>query len=303
MSEFNLSSATNAADLLAQASNSSGVPTVPMESNKGFQRGNRAPRRNLWKDTTIKPVPLDTIEMEQGVKAFSFIYNEKEGELPDNIVEKVQKVIKTLSTRDYTFRAWFNGSSATGDKIVSVETEKPLDIEWYLVTRNWNANVSKPTSNVDTELAYQIAKGMHKAYDKIPDFIRALCARDIELILGKSCKKPIKFLLVYSPCGTESITKDTDFKKLGQLVFDIRVCKDLNIPVFNLQKDDALPRLLEFLTGRKQETPVVEQTLPPASATPVVEEVIEVAPVIQDVVIPEVKVTEGDVLDMSSLGI
>lgn len=298
MSELNLTQVDNASDLLAQAKESQGVPSIPVndgqKNNKNFSR---QPRKNYWKDTTIKAVPLDAIAMDQGVKAFTFAYNDREGELTDDVIEKVKRVIKPLAERGYTFRAWFNGSSTTGDKILSVATDTPLDVEWYLPTRNWNTNITKPTSSVDTELAYQIAKGLHKSYDKIPDFVRALCARDVELVLSKTCKSPIKFLLIYSPCGSETIGKNVDFKKLGQLVFLIRMCSQLNIPVFNLGKEDAIKRLQEFLTGKKEEKPAVEQTLPPKQETP---------PPVQEQpqVVEEPKPAPTiDVVDLSDLGI
>ena len=66
-------------------------------------------------------------------------------------------------------------------------------------------------------------------------------------MLGANANQPLNMLIIYSECGTEVITKNTDFKKLGNLVFFLQVAAKSNIPVFNIKNADSRKRMLDHI--------------------------------------------------------
>ena len=53
-------------------------------------------------------------------------------------------------------------------------------------------------------------------------------------------------MVIYTPEGA-STTKEVDFKSTGRLSYHIRLATELNIPVFNLAKENAKEECLKFI--------------------------------------------------------
>lgn len=256
------------------------TPKKSFNSNKPFNRN-----KNLWTDNDIRPVPISSLKFERADKSYAIIYNDRGQTIPSDIVFKMTSLIKILNKNGYTFRCWYNANDSVGSQLTDktlVEPEK-LNVEWYLPSKFYNPNITEPTSLTNTELAFQVAKGFHRSYDKLHGFVRAICARDIELLLGKNLRNPLKFIIIYSSCGSETLTDKPNYEALGQLSFILRLAKETLIPVFNLKNADAIDRLKKYLgvtntPSTSTTTPApVEQKVEEASAQP--QPVAETTPV------------------------
>lgn len=230
-------------------------PKNNFNGDKQFQK-----RKNLWTDSDIRPVPLSSLKFEKGDKSYSIIYNDRGQAIPSDIVFKMTSLVKILNKNGYTFRCWFNGNDTVGSQLTDKELTKPdtLKVEWYLPSKFYNSNIEQPISLTNNELSFQVAKSFHRNYDKLHGFVRAICARDIELLLGSNLRKPLKFLIIYSSCGSEALSDKPNYESLGQLSFILRLAKETLIPVFNLKNPDAIDRLKKFL-GVAPSTPAATQ--------------------------------------------
>lgn len=230
---------------------------------------NKPKSRNLWTDNNIKSLSLSVIQKYYGDLSFSVYFKVPEESVPEDIQKKLSSAVEFLGKKGYTFRSWYPGESQVGKVLVNrfLETGNK-NIEWYLVSKKYNEAITEPTSYVNKEMSFQLARGAHTGWDKIPGFVRALCARDIEVMLSNDCKKPLRFILIYSPCGSEVLPEKPDYKSLGgSLAFILKVAKTLSIPVFNLQNEGVGKRLMELVNGKakaeepEEEKPAVQEDI------------------------------------------
>lgn len=272
MSDFiNVNNLTNGSEVLEKVDQASEFQPKQERQQKFNPSGNR---KNLWKDQDIKSVPFSAIQMVYGNKEYSIYYNDRGPQVPSPIVEKMQKLVGLMNKNGYKLRAWYPGGCSVGSAIVDPNNTSPhpLQVDWYIPTKTYNSLVT-PKSLVNNELAYQLLRSFHKGWDKIPGFVRALCARDIEVFLGQDCKHPLRFIMIWSPGGEESLSGDKiDWKGLGQLAFIIRLAKELSIPLFNLAKEDSISRLGKLLNGSTVESkpepkPEVQEVIPVETKT------------------------------------
>lgn len=194
---------------------------------------------NLWEDIDIKPIKVDTTELHSVGKTFTFVAFGAD----DNtaIAEKISEISKVLLNKGFIFR--YNGdNNKVYNKILDIDLSKvEMYIPWKKFNTDVNAKMSKPEA-----VAYHHAAEYHKGFKKLPNSVRAILARDVHVLLGESCKNPVRFLLCYSPDGAETI-KTLKFATTGNISFSISICDLIGIPVFNLKNDDALSRLSEYL--------------------------------------------------------
>lgn len=245
-------------------------PTVAQPQKKFNPQ--QKPQKNLWEDQNIKALNPNILEKKSGNRSFTVYYNSRDTNIPDEIKTKMTNAVKFLSGAGYTFRAWYSGDDMLGSSLArDFVTPTNQNIQWYIPWKKYNEKVPNPTSFVRNELAFQLARGVHKGWDKLPPVVRALCARDVEVMLTQDGKHPLTFVIVYSPCGSEELPDNPDYQSLGQLAFVFRLAKILSIPVFNLKNDNVSSRIQDLINGKapaeapKPETPAVtEQVQSPA---------------------------------------
>lgn len=305
MSDYiNVNGLTSGSEILNKVEQASEFQPKQDKPQQRFNSNNN--RKNLWKDQDIKSIPFSTIQMIYGNKDYSIYYNDRGPQVPSPIVEKMQKLVGLMNKNGYKLRAWYPGGCSVGSAIVDPNNTSPhpLQVEWYIPTKSYNSLVT-PKSLVNNELAYQLLRGFHKGWDKIPGFVRALCARDIEVFLGQDCKHPLRFVVIWSPGGEESLSGDKiDWKGLGQLAFIIRLAKELGIPLFNLAKEDSITRLGSLLNGstveqKPEPKPTVQEVIPTEQPVEVKEEIKVEEPTVIKIEEPvsEVPVSDnGDII-------
>lgn len=223
------------------------VSRQPTRQNSNQPQGERL---DLWKNPNIPTVKPEFLKYTQTTDTFTFFFNERTNNVPAKEVEKLKNIFKALESKGYTFRAGFKDDEL-GTELISSLTKKEK-IEWFFTSRNYNKTYAdKAISNGNKKGAFSIAKGFNKAWDKIPPFVRALCARDIEILLGKDLDKAVGCVFTYTPCGAETVTRDFDYGINGQLGFDLRVAKELKIPIFNINSPTFNERFVTFIKEGK----------------------------------------------------
>lgn len=109
-------------------------------------------------------------------------------------------------------------------------------IEWYIPWKNFSEIESKFYYNTLT--AKHLAQVNFPAWDKVPDVVKAMLARNVRMIFGDKNNSGVICLITWSQDGATKvgeISKDT-----GRASFSIRVANSNYYPVINTGKQGAL---------------------------------------------------------------
>lgn len=210
-------------------------------------------KRNLWTDNEIEIVTLDDLKDAVPVNACTFFYNTREKkELSQEARLRIKEAIELVKD-SYILRL----SGDSEDKVFNYISLIASNKEIYLPFKKYNPSVSEPRSAGGNTRAFGVVKGLHKNYEKLPGIVRALNARDVEMIYGVSLLEKVKLILIYSECGTEAMHKNVNFFQLGSLVLPLRIATASKIPLINLGASDGISKLKHFLT---KSTPSYQST-------------------------------------------
>lgn len=206
-----------------------------------YNRNSNNSKINLWEDTDIEPKKVDSADLHSIGKSFTILVFKGENGIPPETVDKLVSITKALTKEGIMFR--YNGDNdPIYHKLLDIDLSK---VEMYLPWKKFNTDLTAKMAK-PVETAYHYAAYYHKAFKKLPNPVRTLLARDVHVLLGESCRNPIRFLVCYSADGAETI-KQINFKTTGNISFSISICDMLNIPVFNLGNKDAVSRLVEYV--------------------------------------------------------
>jgi len=212
------------------------------DGNKQFQ--NKPKKESLWDKKDIKPIKIDMGLMAKTKKTFGFSVHSSKEAVPEEIEEKLINISKVLFSKGYTFRYNGDKEDKTALKIVDLPNSK---VDCFLPWKKYNEEFTGAILNYPIETAYGIGVNNHKIFMDLGPSIRAILSRDVHICLGKECTEPLDIMLMYNLDGTEVLSKTTDYKKLGNTNFYIRICSESNIPVYNFNKAESVTRLIEFL--------------------------------------------------------
>jgi hypothetical protein len=93
--------------------------------------------------------------------------------------------------------------------------------------------------------AFETAATVHPAWDKLPQSVQKLHARNIMQILGKDLNSPSSFVVCYT--ADKCVDENTRSYKTGGTATAIVLAARNNIPVFNLSIPEHLNRIKTFL--------------------------------------------------------
>lgn len=100
-----------------------------------------------------------------------------------------------------------------------------------------------------TAWALDCVNRVHPAAEKLSNVARMLMARNTYQVAGQGQNLLSQFVVCWTPDGAEHADQTTrDTGGTGQA---IRLASQWSIPVFNLQKTDALARLSAFIEGSR----------------------------------------------------
>lgn len=212
------------------------------DTNVSYKSNNN--KKNLFEATDIDMVKIDPEKLNKPGATFGITTFNNGEALPDNIMEQILAICKTLFSRGYAITS--NGSNRD-EVLCKISELEGAKIATYLPFKKFNEDIKFPLISKPTETAYGIAASVRKNFFELKPVVRCLIATDIHTMLGVECNDPLKFLIVYTPEGSESLSKNSDWKQMGYTTLKIRVASESNIPVFNLKNPDAIKRLSELI--------------------------------------------------------
>ena len=147
---------------------------------------------------------------------------------PEPIQQLMTAIACSLAKRGYTLRS---GGARGAD----------LAFEFGCANKGTKEIFTKEDVTLE---AKTLALKYHPAPYALTPSALALHARNGFQILGPNLNDPSGFVVCWTPDGTESVTTI----KTGGTGQAIRIAYDLGIPIFNLQRKDAMRRLKAFIT-------------------------------------------------------
>lgn len=150
---------------------------------------------------------------------------------PEDIGSLMEDIAKMLDQKGYTLRS----GGANGADTFFEQGAKHKDI--FLPWKGFNGNQSQLYANSDNQ-ATLLAEKHHPVWDKLPRPVRKLMERNVYQILGRDLKTPTSFVVCWTPDGCQS--GKTRTWKTGGTGLAISLASSMDIPVFNLQRPEAL---------------------------------------------------------------
>jgi len=141
------------------------------------------------------------------------------------------RIAKYLKACGYVLRS---GGASGADKAFEVHAGELKEV--YLPWEGFNSSSSPYHSPSDE--AYVLAEKYHPAWHRLKPSVKALMARNMHQVLGLSLDSPSRFAVCYTQDGYDS----------GGTGQALRLCRDLNIPVFNLFFPENKQKLWLFLS-------------------------------------------------------
>lgn len=219
----------------------------PFKKEESPKPNNDKKKENLWEKTEFKPLKIDTDNfLEDSPKSFFVYLYSKDATIPEDIKSKLEKVVKALARKQWHFRCNASSKEETLNSLLNTEG---LQSSIYLPWKGYNDKVTiKPTLSKANEIGYRIASTYNKSFTKLPNAVRSIYGNLANCIFNVNGNDPVRLVLAYTSCGTEKLSKDTDYTKLGNLSFIIKLCNEADIPLINLKKDNAIERIVNILS-------------------------------------------------------
>jgi len=157
--------------------------------------------------------------------------------VPEEILKKAQEAAKLLEEKHFTLRTDTVG-------VLAKEFEKTITRkEEYLPWQDFNDKKSK--FHFNTQSAKNMAKLFSPKFDELKKPVQAFQTRNARSILGQNVKSPVHLAILWSPDGAQSIKERTP--KSSFISHPLALCSSIRIPLYNLQRQDCLSRLKEYL--------------------------------------------------------
>lgn len=157
-----------------------------------------------------------------------------ERDYPNEIKEKLIRILADYANQGYVIRV-------NGDDPIFVQKVKDLSyskVEFYIPFKEFNQIETKHYFN--HEPSKEIAKSNFPSWDKVPDFIKSLLARNVRLLFGDKLNSPVLELFFWSEDGCESGFKVT--QKTGKISALIRLADRYKITMRNIGNEHTLKR-------------------------------------------------------------
>ena len=219
--------------------------------NKGGYNSNKPKKENLWEKNTFNPIKIDVPNFKRTKKTFAIATHGRE-ELSVVDIDKFVKIAKVLFTKGYTFRWTGDKKDLVGTAIIKLENAV---VDVYLPWKKFNEDMNSPVKTSPTAYAYGVAANNHKLFNPNPSkpemqlapAARAIFANRVHVMLGDNCLDPLDIILIHTASGDEVITRETNYKALGDTAFYIRICNESNIRLYNISKDESIKKFSEYL--------------------------------------------------------
>jgi hypothetical protein len=159
---------------------------------------------------------------------------------PEEVCKQMTQLAKHFESMGFILRS---GSAGGADTAFENGVSNPINKEIYLPWKNFNGNQSS-YFEISQE-AFELADTLHPIFKSLKPAIQRLHARNTYQVLGNDLKTPSAFLVCYTPCGSEE--ESTLTSKSGGTATAIKLAYRKGVPIFNLQRHDAVNRLYEYI--------------------------------------------------------
>lgn len=159
---------------------------------------------------------------------------------PAAVLVLIERIATRLAGRGYRLRS---GGAAGAD--IAFQAGAGENAEIFLPWAGFNGQRSlfaEPSNE-----AYRVANAVHPAYERLPESVKPLHARNSHQILGPALDDPSDFVVCWTEDGCES-ESGRSFRT-GGTGQAIALADRWGIPVFNLANPGALDRIANFLKG------------------------------------------------------
>lgn len=187
----------------------------------------------------ITPKEVDVDSLMRFNRMFTVVTH---GDVPDDTMNIIEAFCRKLIEKGFTYR--YDGDARSKASLLAYTASKQRS-EIFLPWKKFNTDVDA-TLAYPKEDAYRIGAFYHTKLNDLAGPVKGFIARNVHVLLGGELNTPLSLLICYTEDGSE-VTKGMDYKKAGNASFFIRVCEDLDIPVFNMKQPDAKERLIEYI--------------------------------------------------------
>lgn len=235
----------------------------PEEAKKVVEHLEQRAKSNKKFDVFEDAVEPQEIVVDK-LKRFSRMFSASSPiNIPNERLEVLDRIMQKINSMGFTFRSMNDPK----DKLNNDVTERSDRKEYYLPWAKFgdatvDAKISKATEKsiktacwleVKKKAAINNAKGKNvpmedlvSDYNLLSPAIKGFGGRNVHILLGDDCETAINFMLVYTECAAEQ-SIEIKYDKAQKTGYFIEASNRLNIPVFNLYKQDCEDRLVEYL--------------------------------------------------------
>jgi len=175
------------------------------------------------------------------------------GAIPEDALSNLDLLAMKLAQKKYKLRTDYDKRDVLGYHIVEFYPIKEVYFAWPKMVKNVEAVVSRPIAK-----AYSIAmwfmsrinKNFEPAtYNVGNEYMKLFTARKSHMYLGPKLDSKVKFVIIYTDCGSTKFTKDTNYKnKDNRLGFDaISYATQIGAKVFNINNQESMAELEQLL--------------------------------------------------------
>lgn len=223
------------------------VADTPEESKPIVKEEKKTTRRggdDLWNATDIAKKGPDMSKFNKKGRNFTLVLA---GTPDEENKTKLSKVIQALAGKDFVMRYQYSDITDFYKTLTDIEG---LAVEAYLPWKKMAPELENVARTFATRPAYEMAYFYASKFNNFPPAVRAIRANAMHAILGPKLDNPSDILVCWSECGSDSIGKDLDFKKTGNLLTFFTYCKELNIPIYNVGNKDSVSKLIEYIKSK-----------------------------------------------------
>jgi len=152
---------------------------------------------------------------------------------PHAILIKMKRIAERLEERGYTLRS--GGADGADIAFASGCSRKEIFLPWP----GFN-DIDSPWAEPTNE-AMEVAAAVHPEFNNLTWTVKKLMARNSHQILGSDLRKPVDFVVCWTPDGAE--TEKECSCNTGVTGQAIALADRWGIPVFNLARENAMHRL------------------------------------------------------------
>lgn len=244
------------------------APTAAPTNN--FNR-NSEDKPNIYMDLNINPKPVDMTKVKEA-KAYAIVAVDENPSV--EIINVMNKIADILKAKKVVYR-YDNSTlpSLPRDIFMKQDLTIPTSYQLFLpfykkekfdleglctITNKWPSTLSAQHAKHYSKVTIKDKTDKTKILEEYYGFsrtsggARSNMANQMHVLLGKDCLTKLKFLILYSADGCETMedVRAKGYKEVNRKTQEtIKRCAEFKIPVFNIGKEEGIKKLLELIQG------------------------------------------------------